>query len=89
MQHMTRAMSNAAARTPWEHKRDVLFFRGSRTTAARDALVALGQEGKPHLDIQFTKGTSKRSDAARRSKAYPQVHLEDHCQYRCVLAYTG
>ena len=73
----------SCSKVPWGQKRDVLFFRGSRTTETRDKLVELGQHGDLLLDIQFTKGTSRRSDAQRRSDAHPQVHLREHCSYRC------
>jgi hypothetical protein len=75
-------LAAAASAWPWDAKRDVLFFRGSRTTDTRDALVDVGQHGNPLIDIQYTKGTSQRADAKRTTQAFPQVHLRDHCAYR-------
>jgi len=79
---MLEELASSSSSTPWNQKKDVLFFRGSRTTDTRDALVDLGQHDDPLFDIQYTKGTSKRADAKRKSPAFPQVHLRDHCQYR-------
>ena len=56
-----RARLDAAARAaPWEAKAPRGFFRGSRTSAERDALVRLSR-GRPELlDAQYTKNQGGR-----------------------------
>jgi protein glucosyltransferase len=74
---------------PWKSRKDVLFFRGSRTTNTRDVLIDLGQKNNSLIDIQYTKGTSQRADAKRKTPAYPQVHLREHCHYRYLVNIRG
>jgi protein glucosyltransferase len=53
----------AADKWPWERKRSVAFFRGSRTSSERDSLVLLSRDRPDLVDAKYTKNQAWKSDA--------------------------
>lgn len=51
-----------AAKHPWEKKKNVAFFRGSRTSAERDPLILLSRAEPDLADAQYTKNQAWKSD---------------------------
>lgn len=48
-------------RWPWERKETKAFFRGSRTSQERDALVLLSRSNPELVDAQYTKNQAWKS----------------------------
>lgn len=53
----------AANKWPWEHKKPIAFFRGSRTSSERDSLVLLSRDLPDLVDAKYTKNQAWKSDA--------------------------
>lgn len=53
----------AADKWPWERKRPIAFFRGSRTSSERDSLVLLSRDLPDLVDAKYTKNQAWKSDA--------------------------
>jgi len=87
---MRGVIIEAGKRTPWSAKRDLAFFRGSRTSSERDALVLLSRTNPEMVDAKYTKNQSWRSnkDTLGESPA-AEVRLEDHCIYKYLFNYRG
>lgn len=57
--------------TGWNKKLSKAFFRGSRTSTERDALVLLSRENPDLVDAKYTKNQAWKSDAVSSySKEY-------------------
>lgn len=56
-------LQKVANETAWEDKINKGFFRGSRTSSERDALVVLSRERPDLVDAQYTKNQAWKSDA--------------------------
>ncbi|XP_051162913.1 O-glucosyltransferase rumi homolog isoform X2 [Leptopilina boulardi] len=84
------SLNNASLETPWESKKELAFFRGSRTSSERDNLILLSRE-KPNLvDAQYTKNQAWKSkkDTLNLPPA-GEVSLESHCAYKYLFNYRG
>lgn len=46
---------------PWEKKKDIAFFRGSRTSNERDELIYLSRELPDLVNAAYTKNQSWKS----------------------------
>jgi protein glucosyltransferase len=57
------SLKAAADKWPWEHKKPVAFFRGSRTSSERDSLVLLSRDRPDLVDAKYTKNQAWKSDA--------------------------
>lgn len=70
------------ANSEWEKKKDVAFFRGSRTSEERDPLVKLSRAKPELVQAAYTKNQGNRG-AIDLLFAEPaaDVHLKDHCGY--------
>ncbi|PAA89809.1 hypothetical protein BOX15_Mlig032342g3, partial [Macrostomum lignano] len=87
----TRQQLLAAAQAhPWSNKTDVAFFRGSRTSQERDAIVLLSL-AKPELfDARYTKNQAYKSAADTLNlEPAPYVSLPEHCKYRYLINMRG
>ncbi|KAK2705387.1 hypothetical protein QYM36_017432, partial [Artemia franciscana] len=56
------SVRKAAKKWPWKKKKDVAFFRGSRTSGERDPLVLLSRKRPDLVDAQYTKNQAWRSE---------------------------
>lgn len=54
--------------TSWSEKIPKAFFRGSRTSTERDALVLLSRENPDLIDAKYTKNQAWKSDAVSAVK---------------------
>ncbi|KAG6462084.1 hypothetical protein O3G_MSEX013047 [Manduca sexta] len=57
------SISAAAEKWPWQKKETKAFFRGSRTSEERDALILLSRANPDIVDAQYTKNQAWKSDA--------------------------
>uniref|UniRef100_A0AAG5CQ80 Glycosyl transferase CAP10 domain-containing protein n=1 Tax=Anopheles atroparvus TaxID=41427 RepID=A0AAG5CQ80_ANOAO len=85
-----KSITDAAAKMPWERKESKAFFRGSRTSDERDALVLLSRAQPSLVDAQYTKNQAWKSpqDTLNEEPAR-EVSLEDHCNYRFLFNFRG
>ncbi|CAB3379789.1 Hypothetical predicted protein [Cloeon dipterum] len=58
---LRRSLQDAAQRWPWDAKHRRAFFRGSRTSAERDALVLLSRARSDLVDAAYTKNQAWKS----------------------------
>lgn len=83
-------MNTADTKWPWENKRDVGFFRGSRTSAERDPLIWLSRRKPQLIDAQYTKNQAWKSDKdTLGAPAAKEVRFEDHCEYKYLFNFRG
>ncbi|KAG8232607.1 hypothetical protein J437_LFUL010729 [Ladona fulva] len=75
---------------PWERKKSVAFFRGSRTSSERDPLILLSRERPDLVDAQYTKNQAWKSDEdTLYVPAATEVPLESHCHYKYLFNFRG
>ncbi|XP_022257572.1 O-glucosyltransferase rumi homolog [Limulus polyphemus] len=55
-------ITKEAEKWPWEKKKPIAFFRGSRTSAERDPLILMSRERPDLVDAQYTKNQAWRSE---------------------------
>ena len=85
-----KELAKKAKEFPWEKKLNMTFFRGSRTSSARDPLVLLSRKKPELVDAQYTKNQawkSKKDTLGAEPADY--VHLYDHCQYKNLFNFDG
>ncbi|XP_076344324.1 O-glucosyltransferase rumi homolog isoform X2 [Tachypleus tridentatus] len=79
-----------AEKWPWEKKKPIAFFRGSRTSAERDPLVLMSRERPDLVDAQYTKNQAWRSEKDTLGATPAQeVPFEDHCHYKYLFNFRG
>ncbi|KAL7012626.1 hypothetical protein ACKWTF_014965 [Chironomus riparius] len=84
------SMSAAAEQYPWIKKESKAFFRGSRTSDERDALVLLSRENPELVDAQYTKNQAWKSPKdTLGAEPADEISLEDHCKYKILFNYRG
>ncbi|XP_045614677.1 O-glucosyltransferase rumi homolog [Procambarus clarkii] len=87
---LRNTLMNVAKQWPWENKKPLAFFRGSRTSSERDELVYLSRENPNIVDAQYTKNQAWKSDAdTLYAPPASEVSLEDHCQYKYLFNFRG
>ncbi|KAH8295135.1 hypothetical protein KR018_007704, partial [Drosophila ironensis] len=87
---MRKHLAAKAARIPWQSKKSVGFFRGSRSSTERDSVV-MASKTYPHLvDAQYTHIVADRS-IPRNLVADPaeELPLVEHCQYKYLFNIRG
>ncbi|KAL1463639.1 hypothetical protein WDU94_015376 [Cyamophila willieti] len=85
-----KALSQEAGKIPWSQKLNKGFFRGSRTSSERDALVILSRENKKLIDAAYTKNQAWKSDADTLHAApAEEVSFEEHCKYKYLFNFRG
>lgn len=85
-----RSISEEANKWPWEKKKPVAFFRGSRTSSERDSLVLLSRESPNLVDAAYTKNQAWKSE--KDTLFLPpaaEVSLEEHCHYKYLFNFRG
>jgi len=84
------SIKKAANTFPWSKKQSKGFFRGSRTSSERDALVLLSRHEPELIDAQYTKNQAWKSDKdTLGAPPAEEVSLEDHCPYKYLFNYRG
>lgn len=87
---MSKAMAESGRTWPWNRKRDAAFFRGSRTSEERDALIKLSRRFPQLVDAKFTKNQAWKSKAdTLGAEPAEEIRLEDHCQYKYLFNFRG
>lgn len=85
-----KSISKAADKWPWAEKEDIAFFRGSRTSEERDALILLSRSNPDLVDAQYTKNQAWKSDKDTLHAApAAEVSFEEHCRYKYLFNYRG
>ncbi|OWR43246.1 O-glucosyltransferase rumi [Danaus plexippus plexippus] len=84
------SISTAAEKWPWNKKEEKAFFRGSRTSEERDALILLSRSHPELVDAKYTKNQAWKSDAdTLYAPPASEVSFEDHCKYKYLFNYRG
>ncbi|XP_035429729.2 O-glucosyltransferase rumi homolog [Spodoptera frugiperda] len=84
------SISKSAEKWPWEKKENKGFFRGSRTSDERDALVLLSRAEPDLVDAQYTKNQAWKSDMdTLYAPPASEVSFEEHCKYKYLFNYRG
>lgn len=85
-----RVLQRAHSEWPWNEKKRVAFFRGSRTNAARDALILFSRANPDKVDARYTRNQAWRSPAdSLGADPADEVRLEEHCRWRYLLNSRG
>ncbi|KAJ8734837.1 hypothetical protein PYW08_014087 [Mythimna loreyi] len=84
------SISEAAEKWPWDKKESKAFFRGSRTSEERDALILLSRSEPDLVDAQYTKNQAWKSDMdTLHAPPASEVLFEEHCKYKYLFNYRG
>lgn len=84
------SIAKAAKENPWNQKKAVGFFRGSRTSDERDSIVKLSRRNPNLVDAQYTKNQAWKSKADTLGEdPAKEVSFEDHCRYKYLFNYRG
>ena len=76
--------------TPWIDKKNVGFFRGSRTSSGRDPLILLSREIPHLLQADYTRNQAWKSpDDTLGSNPASILTLEQHCEYKYLFNFRG
>ncbi|XP_044743954.1 O-glucosyltransferase rumi homolog [Chrysoperla carnea] len=85
-----KSLNNAAKKFPWKKKQSRGFFRGSRTSHERDALILLSRDAPELVDAQYTKNQAWKSKAdTLGADPAKEVSLEEHCKYKYLFNFRG
>ncbi|XP_064482586.1 O-glucosyltransferase rumi homolog [Ornithodoros turicata] len=75
---------------PWDNKKPVGFFRGSRTSAERDPLILLSRSKPEFVDAQYTRNQAWKSDKdTLGAPAAKEIRFEDHCEFKYLFNFRG
>lgn len=87
---MREKLEKSAAKIPWEEKKELGFFRGSRTSDERDSLILLSRRKPELVAAQYTKNQAWKSpkDTLNKPPA-DEVSFEDHCKYKYLFNFRG
>ncbi|KAH8357250.1 hypothetical protein KR084_012129, partial [Drosophila pseudotakahashii] len=80
---MRQHLAARAAKLPWNAKRPMGFFRGSRSSPERDNLVRLSRRCPDLVDAQYTAGHTLYGETAE------EMPLVEHCQYKYLFNFRG
>lgn len=98
---MRTELTQAAAAHPWPAKQPSVFFRGSRTSSARDPFVLFGhaRRGEPppagavRWNVKYIKNQSQKSNEIVEKDmgldfAEPTT-MAEHCKFKYLLNFDG
>ncbi|XP_002069626.4 O-glucosyltransferase rumi [Drosophila willistoni] len=87
---MREKLEKRAAAIPWSQKRELGFFRGSRTSEERDSLILLSRRQPQLVEARYTKNQAWKSpkDTLNATPA-DEVSFEDHCKYKYLFNFRG
>ncbi|KAL0267206.1 UNVERIFIED_CONTAM: hypothetical protein PYX00_009548 [Menopon gallinae] len=75
---------------PWEKKKSMGFFRGSRTSEKRDTIVLLSRKRPDLVEANYTKNQAwKSSEDTLGAEPASIVSMEYHCQYKYLFNFRG
>lgn len=78
------------SKLPWTKKKNIAFFRGSRTSSQRDPIVMLGRSRPDLVDAKYTKNQAWKSKAdTLGDEPAKTVSFEDHCEYKYLFNVHG
>ncbi|MEO6193729.1 MAG: glycosyl transferase family 90 [Thermoanaerobaculia bacterium] len=88
-----RDLLDAGDAIPWDEKKPVIFFRGSRTNETRDPYILYAQKHPDLWDVRYILNQSQQqTDYVKKvlklAPAEP-VSPRDHCAYRYLLNFDG
>ena len=98
---MRASLTRAAEQSPWADKTSDIFFRGSRTSGARDPFVLRGHlpAGVPETRRSKRWNTRYVKNQSQRSNEYvtkqlgldfaEHVTMESHCSHKYLLNFDG
>eukprot|EP01051_Picozoa_sp_SAG22_P013077 SAG22_NODE_1426_length_4457_cov_8.244149_3_plen_337_part_00 len=93
---MRADLTAAAEAHPWAAKSDQVFFRGSRTSGARDPFVRKGvgtQTVGAKWNVRYVKNQSQKSNEhvtnVLKMEFAEAVPMADHCRYKYLLNFDG
>ena len=98
---MRRELTETALATPWESKEPVVFFRGSRTSPARDPFVLKGHARRGHRappgaarwNVRYVKNQSQKSNDIVTEQLgldfSEPAPMPEHCRYKYLLNFDG
>lgn len=87
---MRDKLEKRAAAIPWSQKRELGFFRGSRTSDERDSLILLSRRNPELVEAQYTKNQGWKSPKdTLDAPAADEVSFEDHCKYKYLFNFRG
>ncbi|XP_037947704.1 O-glucosyltransferase rumi-like [Teleopsis dalmanni] len=83
-------ITKAAEKTPWAKKKSRGFFRGSRTSDERDALILLSRQNPDLLNAQYTKNQAwKTKKDTLNAEPAKEVDFKHHCKYKYLFNFRG
>ncbi|CAD6994429.1 unnamed protein product [Ceratitis capitata] len=84
------SLTKSALKTSWTEKLPIGFFRGSRTSDERDALILLSRRRPDLVDAQYTKNQAWKSPKdTLNAEPAKEVQFEDHCRYKYLFNFRG
>lgn len=84
------SITEANKKWPWNKKLNKVFFRGSRTSDERDALILLSRELPNLVDAQYTKNQAWKSPKdTLNAEPAKEISFEEHCQYKYLFNFRG
>ncbi|EDV29011.1 uncharacterized protein TRIADDRAFT_18924, partial [Trichoplax adhaerens] len=87
---LRKSLQKASDKWPWDKKKSIAFFRGSRTSAERDPLILLSRAKPKLVNASYTKNQAWRSKAdTLGEEPAKEVTLEDHCKYKYLFNFRG
>lgn len=87
---MRESLLKKQNKLPWSRKKNLAFFRGSRTSAQRDPIILLSRSRSDLVDAKYTKNQAWKSikDTLDEEPA-KTVSFEDHCEYKYLFNVHG
>ena len=87
---MRERLEESSEKTQWDDKKNLGFFRGSRTSSERDPLVLLSRRKRDLVNAKYTKNQAWRSDKdTLGEKPASEVKLEEHCGFKYLFNFRG
>ncbi|XP_053947059.1 O-glucosyltransferase rumi-like [Anastrepha ludens] len=87
---LREGITEASAKTDWSKKLPLGFFRGSRTSDERDALVLLSRRRPDLVDAQYTRNQAWKSPKdTLNAEPAKEVLFEEHCRFKYLFNFRG
>uniref|UniRef100_A0A1B6DS49 Glycosyl transferase CAP10 domain-containing protein n=2 Tax=Clastoptera arizonana TaxID=38151 RepID=A0A1B6DS49_9HEMI len=85
-----KSLTNEYYEWPWDKKKSIGFFRGSRTSSERDSLIMLSRESPSIVDAAYTKNQAWKSEQDTLFELpAEEVSLNEHCRYKYLFNFRG